>query len=131
MSTLPAIHKMNGKTNEDIEKIAQRYASSHSQRRPSPDDLVARLHFGFWEILIKNLDHESHPNNLQYEILSSCFPNAPLANNSDFGTPLFKNQVVSLMNRIRDIRNRIGHHEPIWRVGEFDANGTVGFLPPD
>lgn len=98
----------------------------------TPDDVVAALSFGFWEKIIESLDHRSHRANhpgLQANILGQVVPHASLSLGQSFGDLAFKDRLTRLLTRVRDIRNRIGHHDAIWSVPEFDTRGHVGFIP--
>ena len=119
----PARHRMDTRQQEDISKIEGRI------KKPliTPDDIVAHLTFGFWEKLIAGLWHASQPQGLNTAILQAVFPYAPQG--LPHGDRQFKQQVERLLQRLRDVRNRIGHHDAIWTTPEFDARGVLGFIP--
>ena len=122
-----APHAMSAKSNSNVLDVLRKKPNA------TPDDIVSALTFGFWEQLIKSLDHVTHTKNnhlnLQYEILSRAFPYAPFSQGITFGAQLFQKQVVDLLSRIRDIRNRVGHHDAIWKIPEFTDAGAIGFTP--
>lgn len=124
---LPAPHRMGPKAQKDIEKAADKVRIKKGC--VTPDDMVAALPFGFWEQLIKALDHRSQPEGTQSAILSKVFPYAPDLANAPHGSPAFKDRIVALLTQIREVRNRIGHHDAIWGVPEFSRHGVVGFYP--
>lgn len=126
-SPIPAPHKMSKYMAEELSRIKDKL----NRRRPaSPDDMVAALNFGFWEQLINGLDHRSHRViNLQGHILTRTFPYAPDTATVPQSDPAFKNRVVSLLQQIREVRNRIGHHDSVWSCPEFDLYGKTGFFP--
>lgn len=126
----PAHHSLNKQSRIDINRMVGKIQGKKGQRyQVTPDDVVAALSFGFWEILVTNLDHRAHPEGLQAAILSKVFPHAPdLATNS-YDTEAFRIRVTKLLARLRDARNRIGHHDAIWTFPEFDEHGKVGFIP--
>lgn len=124
---LPALHKMNPQTQKDIKSAATKVGRRKSV--VTQDDIVAALPFGFWEQIINALDHPSQPAGTQAAILSKVFPNAPDLATCAYGDPAFKNRVVKLLFQIRDVRNRIGHHDAIWGIPEFNREGVVGFYP--
>ena len=124
---LPARHKMNPRTQENVQKAAS--AITGKKGGVSPDDIVAALPFGIWEQIINSLDNPAQPPGLQAAILSRVFPNAPDLATIAYHSKAFKNRVVSLLTRIRETRNRIGHHDSIWVIPAFSLAGTVGFLP--
>lgn len=121
-----AHHNMSSGSQQNILDIADKKTT------PTPDDVVAALSFGFWEKIIASLDHPAHSKKhptLQEDILSRAIPHAPQSPGFTFGEPNFKKQVVALLNRVRDIRNRVGHHDAIWKTPEFDDLGVIGFIP--
>lgn len=127
---LPPRHKLNPRSREDVDGIVKKIRD----RKPrgyavTPDDVVAALPFGFWEVLITGLAHTSQPTGLQANILALVFPNAPDIATVPCGHVDFKQRVVNLLSRIRDLRNRIGHHDALWSTPEFDRYGRLGFVP--
>lgn len=127
---LPARHKMSSKTSDDIKSIIKKIKG----RKPSgyvvtPDDIVAALPFGFWEVLIGGLSHSAQPAGLQATILASVFPYAPDTLAVPYGSKAFEQRVLILLKRIRDVRNRIGHHDSLWATPEFNYQGTLGLVP--
>lgn len=127
---LPALHSMNTRTKQDVEKAIKKVKS----RKPAayivtPDDVVASLAFGFWEQTINTIDHHAHPPALAAIVLKSIFPYAPDQATCGHGDPQFKVRVVDLLSQLREVRNRIGHHDSIWGVAEFNEYGATGFIP--
>jgi hypothetical protein len=129
-STLPSRHSLSSTTRRELVSLAN---TVQMRKGPShivtPDDIIAGLHFGFWEQLIKGLAHASHPAGLQASILSVVFPHAPVTAAIPHGHATFRNQVANLLKRIRDVRNRVGHHDALWQTPEFDLSGNIGFVP--
>lgn len=127
---LQAHHKMGKISRNDIQAVVNKVrAKKPTGYVITPDDIVASLSFGFWEQLIGSLGHRSHSPSLQAAILSHAFPHAPDTGVVPYGDAQFRNRAVKLLTRIRDIRNRIGHHDSIWTSPEFDVHGAVGFIP--
>lgn len=90
---------------------------------------MAALPFGFWEVLIGGLSHQSQAAGLQAAILSKVFPHAPDTATMPHGAPDFRKRVMDLLKRVRDVRNRIGHHDALWTIPEFNRYGHLGFIP--
>lgn len=127
---IPARHKLNAKSAQDVlGVIAKIKGKKHRNYVVSPDDVVAALPFGFWEVLIGGLSHSAQPLGLQATILAAVFPNAPNTTTVGYGDLAFRQQALNLLKRIRDVRNRIGHHDAIWATPEFDDRGALGFIP--
>ncbi|MYN18362.1 hypothetical protein GTP81_16550 [Rugamonas sp. FT107W] len=127
---LPARHKLNPKSKEDVNSAM----SKTKGKKPSgyvvtPDDVVAALPFGFWEVLISGLSHSSQPAGLQAAILAAVFPHAPNTLTVPYGDPAFRKRVLDLLKRFRDVRNRIGHHDSLWATPEFNCLGALGLVP--
>jgi hypothetical protein len=127
---LPAVHKLSKRSKDDIKAIVKKI----KDRKPygyvvTPDDIVASVPFGFWEVLISGLSHNSQPIGLSAIILAATFPHAPNTAAVPYGDPNFTTRVNDLLKRIRDVRNRIGHHDSLWTMPEFDVQGGIGFIP--
>lgn len=127
---LPAWHKLGDGSKKNVEIVVDNFKKKkHAGYVVTPDDVVAALPFGFWETLIDSLGHGSHPAGLQAAILANVFPAAPDALTVPHGTKAFRDRVKKLLTRIRDVRNRIGHHDSLWTTPEFNRQGGVGFVP--
>lgn len=127
---LPARHKLTSKSVNDLIALRQKIEKAKPQSYVvTPDDIVAALPFGFWEVLIGGLSHQSQPAGLQAAILSNVFPHAPDTASVPHGAPDFRKRVMNLLRRVRDVRNRIGHHDALWTTPEFNHDGYLGFIP--
>jgi len=111
----------------DAERKIQR--ANKGRRAATPDDIVSQLSFGFWEKLIIGLPHKSHRANLSDRVMSIAFPYAPAMGTSRFSSKALIRQLSGLLYQLRDIRNRIGHHDQLWKTAEFDTQGNRGFVP--
>lgn len=124
---LPAAHTMNPNNQKEIARVVGKVRSKKGI--VTPDDVVAALPFGFWEQLLKGMWHSSYPAGFPYAIMSKVFPFAPDLATCSYGDTNFKDRVIKLLFIIRDMRNRIGHHDSIWAMPEFDLQGKIGFIP--
>ncbi|MBU67012.1 MAG: hypothetical protein CL858_26780 [Cupriavidus sp.] len=118
-------HSMSQIDKRDIATIVERRVKRG--RLVSQDDVVAALSFGFWEQLVNGLGRGHHPNGLQGAVLQSAFPFAP--SGTIYASAAFREQLVRLLKMVRDVRNRVGHHDAIWAIPEFDTEGHPGFIP--
>ena len=74
---------------------------------------ISGLDFGFWtNFLTKNYDEPRNRSLLWPQLLPSVFPGAPT------GTP--RHVLEKKFTRIRDLRNRLAHHEAVWKFQEED-----------
>ena len=127
---LPARHKLSPKSKDDVAVVMQKIKA----RKPgghvlTPDDIVAALPLGFWEVLIGGLSHQSQPKGLQERILAKVFPHAPDTLVTPYGSPAFRKRIIDLLKRFREVRNRIGHHDALWATPEFNRAGVIGYFP--
>lgn len=127
---LPARHKLNAKSAQDVASVIAKIKGKRQKGYVvNPDDVVAALPFGFWEVLIGGLGHLSQPQGIQGAILAAAFPHAPATAAISYGEAAFRQRVMNLLKRIRDVRNRIGHHDALWAMPEFNDHGALGFIP--
>lgn len=84
------------------------------QHPKTPDDVISGLTFGFWRYIFTNLDKagEDHKN-----IITKSFPYAPFSNTAISNRVEFK--LDCRLDMIHSIRNRISHHEPLWKMGHM------------
>ena len=92
--------------------------------RESHGKLVAELTFGFWTSLL----NKAYEQSLWVEALHEAFPGLRPSQRT-------RRTVSSRMNKIRDLRNRVFHHEPIWyrqtlAVDHADLLGAIEWLSP-
>lgn len=73
-------------------------------------DIIASFTFGFWTTLIKHKTYaNSHnPYRLWPDLISSVFPYYPRGDDD-------KKNISKRFEEIKLIRNRLFHHEPIWK----------------
>lgn len=67
--------------------------------------LVAELNFGFWVTLLSGPYEQRMWQPGGYALLKAVFPHA---------TGVSRKQVHTRLNDIRELRNRVFHHEPLW-----------------
>lgn len=75
----------------------------------TPGRLVSKLNFGFWtNLLDRPYEHGKRGGpNLWPRLIPTVFPNIPKA----FAT---RQAIADKLKAVRDFRNRIAHHDPIW-----------------
>ncbi|NCG53671.1 Abi family protein [Serratia fonticola] len=78
------------------------------------ENYISKLTLGFWVSLIRNdfdIQHHSYLT-LWPHLRTRVFPNAV---NSSTGVALSINSIGNELKDINKIRNRLSHHEPLWR----------------
>lgn len=89
--------------------------------------IIAELNFGFWNSLL-DLRYE-RSNTLWPHLLKKVFPNIPRTDRK-------RKFLSSRINRIRTLRNRVFHFEPIWHwrdltIQHTDLLEAIGWLSTD
>lgn len=93
-----------------------------------PGRLVAELRFGFWTALFDVRYEQTKilwPRLLGVQLLHSSSPRSMRS----------RKQLSPLLNRVRHLRNRVFHHEPIWHWNDLDhhhrtALDLIGWFSP-
>jgi hypothetical protein len=92
---------------QDKQKIAEITSRvSRGNRRPAiHDDIVAQMTFGFW----CSFFHRKYDPVIWHRkgAIKMAFPHLPRANRN-------RVYIEARLFKIKEIRNRIAHHEPIW-----------------
>ncbi|EET1039207.1 Abi family protein, partial [Escherichia coli] len=85
------------------------------EKKPlTAENFISKLTLGFWVSMVQN-DFDVQKNSyltLWPHLRHRVFPNAI---NSNSGTPLSINSIGNELKEINKIRNRLSHHEPLWR----------------
>ncbi|MFP2906365.1 hypothetical protein ACLESD_15135 [Pyxidicoccus sp. 3LFB2] len=89
-----------------------------------PGRLVAELSFGFWTSLLSR-DYEQV---IWPSLLKPVFPHMPRRDRT-------RKRVAERMHQVRKLRNRVFHHEPIWRWMDLPQRHavlgeTIGWFEP-
>lgn len=118
--------KIHSKTHHHRQKTPLNLA-----RTPSPDDVVSSLTFGFWSSLIDKC------HNVDWaDVLKGIFPNHRVTNSNQWNSIIERKRLSYRLDLIRDFRNRIAHHEPIWKFKNLLSenppltNGTLDLNLP-
>ncbi|MDE9535867.1 Abi family protein [Xenorhabdus bovienii] len=87
----------------------------NKEKKPhTPENIIAKLTFGFWVSMVRN-DFDIQKNTylvLWPRLRGLVFPNAL---NTQTERPLSINSIGNELKEINKIRNRLSHHEPLWR----------------
>jgi hypothetical protein len=101
-------------TNRKISEI--RYYTKKGKQHmrmpaPGPDEIVSRVTFGFWPRVLSVIDKRYSD-----QIFPNIFPFHPLnINPHDWNVAAKKNSALEFIYELNDFRNRIAHHEPLWK----------------
>lgn len=86
-------------------------------------DILSRMTFGFWTtFLSKDFQNTLTHHLLWPNLLSKVFPNAPS------GTS--RSDIEQQFTFVREFRNRLSHHEPVWKFYTTLPNGQLDYAHP-
>lgn len=91
-----------------VRQIADaRHTLTKDGKTITPDRIIAELHFGFWHSMFNSPFEQAlwRPN--RSELVGKVFPNASRRQRN-------RQDMWDRIDRIRIIRNRVMHYEPIW-----------------
>lgn len=84
---------------------------------PSPDDVVSKLTFGFWPHLL-DVEADIHGNPIDWpNILVDALPGHRQRHPSFWSSRRNQDALFARIDYCNNLRNRIAHHEPIWKAG--------------
>jgi hypothetical protein len=88
--------------------------------KPSTDQVVSSLTFGFWTgALNTHYDDPVYNRLLWPASIPLAFPNAN-------GTNATRKELFQRFKFIKDFRNRVGHYEPLWKIRDnVDGSGRI------
>lgn len=87
--------------------------------RPTPDAVISSFMFGYWiELLSSRYDDPVKNKLLWPTLIPAVFPNAE-------GIKATRRSLYKRFKFVRDLRNRVGHNEPIWKVRDTKNGGGV------
>ncbi len=100
-------------------------AVRQKHKKPGPDEIVSRLTFGFWPGVINIVDARYAGT-----LFPAIFPNHPLnAVPSDWLDANKRKLALAYLTEMNIIRNRLAHHEPVWKFAAVTDQATGTRLP--
>lgn len=99
------------KTIDVIQESIQRLRRGKSS--PVAGDIIAQLPFGVWVSVLEELPDEKEPLYFWRGIKHAVF--------SNLKTPAGRRMILSELRDINNIRNRLFHHEPIWKTASVSS----------
>lgn len=74
-------------------------------RAMTSDDVISHLNFGIWRHILQERADNKDPLHFWRGTVHKIFPNAPVK----------KDIILQTLANITNVRNRLFHHEPLWR----------------
>lgn len=84
---------------------------------PSPDDVVSRLTFGFWPHLLDLRQDMAHQPIAWGPIILDILPGHRQRQVTHWSKQKHRDALFARFDLCNEMRNRIAHHEPIWKIG--------------
>lgn len=95
---------------------------------PSPDEIVSRMSFGFWPNILGVIDRRA---NFADKIMPAIFPHHPLNTRPFDWTDNTKlTAAIAFIHELNTFRNRIAHHEPLWKFAALYDTAGGKIYPP-
>lgn len=118
---------------DDLVAIADLRSGATRSKQPPPtaDQMVSRLHFGFWTHMVTSPYDEMVWKPDHYAMVDAIFPYA----RNDKGKRLGRNVLGRHYNKVRMLRNRVVHFEQIFSSNRLIGNHTaihegIGWIDP-
>lgn len=90
---------------------------------PSPDDVVSRLMFGFWPHVL-DLSKDNQNQSIDWgPIILDVLPGHRQRVPAYWSKLKHRDALFSRLDLCNELRNRIAHHEPIWKLGPLMVEG--------
>lgn len=97
---------------------------------PSPDDVVSKLSFGFWPHLL-DVTQDTAGNRLRWDdLLVHILPGHRQRQAAYWARQSSRDAFFARMDLCNEIRNRIAHHEPIWKLGPLMSESRARLHSP-
>lgn len=124
---------LNPDSREKVNKLTHRKRHGTWLPRnpmPSPDDVVSKLTFGFWSHLL-DVTSDAMGRALKWgDILVDVVPGHRMRLASQW-KQAERDALFARLDLCNEVRNRIAHHEPIWKLGPLmqEARARPGITP--
>lgn len=87
------------------------------QNAPTPGDIISGMSFGFWKYLLDVNQARDGSSVPLADILTDLLPNHRDKTPIQWAKQANQDKLYSRLETASDMRNRIAHHEPIWKFG--------------
>lgn len=105
---------------KEVKKTVQRILKSGKSL--TPERVISEMTFGFWVCLLGNNYNEPRNKTLLWpELTNEVFPDLPSGLNIS--------DVEKRIKKINEFRNRVSHHEAVWKF-HYETNGITDYSKP-
>lgn len=104
-------------SHDSVRRITHTQSGQPRRPAPAPDDVVAKLTFGFWPALL-DVKEDIQGTRLSWgDILIAVVPGHRQKDAAYWRGSAHRDALFARLDLCKDLRNRIAHHEPIWKQG--------------
>lgn len=109
--------RLSSHSRESVRKITHSQTGQRRQPAPSPDDVVAKQTLGFWPALL-DVEKDLHDARIAWgDILIEVVPGHRQNSAAYWRVQAHRDALFARLDLCKYLRNRIAHHEPIWKQG--------------
>lgn len=102
---------------DSVHKITHRANGTPRRPVPTPDDVVAKLTLGFWPALLEVVQDAAGHRMPWHQILPLMVPGHRHPHETFWRQQANRDALQARLELCTYLRNRIAHHEPIWKQG--------------
>ncbi len=109
--------KLSAHSRDSVRKLTHNQRGVPRLPPPAPDDVVAKLTFGFWPALL-DVEQDALGQRIGWgSILVEVVPGHRQTEEVYWRALAHRDALFARLDLCKDLRNRIAHHEPIWKQG--------------
>jgi hypothetical protein len=94
---------------------------SKEGKKPTPDRIISGLTFGFWTTLLTDMEDNQSDRLLWPALTSMCSRTPPR---------FYRTDICKAFFQIKELRNRLSHHEAVWKFHQRDPVGKTDYSKP-
>lgn len=112
---------MSAQSRESVQKITHDANGKMRSPAATPDDVVSKLTFGFWSTLMSVRRDAGGVAVPWAQILPEVVPGHRQKEDAYWAAQIHQDALFARLDLCKHMRNRIAHHEPLWKQGELKA----------
>lgn len=112
--------KLNGKSKSKIQSVThikhpKTGVLTKKRNQPTPNKVISSMSYGFWSHII-DIDEDNNNNPIPWgTLIPKIYPNHQQRLPQFWDKKTNRDTLISRIEVVRDIRNRVAHFEPIWK----------------
>ena len=110
---------LNTKSMSKIKKITHTKSGNLKSPRVSPNKVISSMTYGFWPYVIETKQTKNRINIQWDELIPSIYQGHHQQDKQYWGKQANLDRLLSRIERVGSIRNRVAHFEPLWKHGDL------------